>query len=54
MWFADDEFPASGRILVDGSVSLFLGTEANGTVASLLVQMLCDAADRAAEADIEQ
>lgn len=54
MWFADDEFPASGRILVDGSVSPYLGTEANGTVASLLVQMLCDAADRAAQADTEQ
>ena len=47
MWFPDDEFPASGRILVDGSVSSYLGAEANGTVAALLVQMLSDAADRA-------
>ncbi|MBO4360746.1 MAG: DUF3786 domain-containing protein [Eubacteriaceae bacterium] len=45
MWFADDEFPASGKVLVDRSVCMFLNTEANGTLASLLVEMLCDAAD---------
>lgn len=45
MWFPDDEFPASGKILIDRSVSRFLGTEANGTLASLLAEMLCDAAD---------
>ncbi|MCR4895075.1 MAG: DUF3786 domain-containing protein [Eubacteriales bacterium] len=45
MWFSDDEFPASGKILIDRSVSMFLGTEANGTLASMLAEMLCDAAD---------
>ena len=41
LWFADDEFPASGKLLVNNGVKHCLGTEAIGTVATLLLQKLC-------------
>ena len=41
MWYADDEFPASGKVLIDDGVKQCLGIEAIGTVAVLLVRELC-------------
>lgn len=38
LWFADEEFPASAKVLVNAAVSHCLGLEAAGTVAMLLVR----------------
>lgn len=43
LWYADDEFPASGKLLVNDGVKQCLGTEAIGTVGTLLIRGLCDA-----------
>ena len=40
-WVADDEFPASGKILIDAAAGRCLGLEAAGTMAELLVDKLC-------------
>ncbi len=40
-WMADDEFPATGKILIDASAGRSLGLEAAGTMAELLVDKLC-------------
>lgn len=45
LWFADDEFPASGKLLINDGVKHCLGTEAIGTVGVLLVQKLCQACE---------
>jgi len=45
LWFADEEFPASGKVLVNGGVSRCLGLEAAGSVAVLLVRGLCEACE---------
>jgi len=45
LWYADEEFPASGKVLVNAGVSRCLGLEVAGSVAALLVRRLCDAAD---------
>ena len=42
LWFADDEFPASGKLLINDGVKHCLGTEAIGTVGALLIQKLCE------------
>ena len=42
LWYADEEFPASGKVLVNKAVQHCLGTEAIGTIAALLVNKLCD------------
>jgi hypothetical protein len=39
--FADDEFPATGKLLVNNGEKHCLGTEAIGTVATELIQKLC-------------
>ena len=39
-WAADDEFPASGKVLVDAGVCHCLGVEAAGTMAQYLVELL--------------
>ena len=48
LWLADDEFPASGKLLVNAGVRHCLGTEAIGTVGCMLVERLCglEAAER--------
>ncbi len=46
LWFADDEFPASGKLLVNGGVAHCLGTEAIGTVGCMLVERLCEMAGK--------
>ena len=43
LWFSDKEFPASGRVLVNGGVRRALGVEAAGTAALLLMNRLCRA-----------
>lgn len=40
IWLADDEFSASAKVLVDGNAEHYLGVEAAGTVAVLLMQLL--------------
>jgi len=45
LWFADDEFPASGKLLVNAGVRHCLGTEAIGTVGCMLVARLCAMAE---------
>ena len=45
LWFADDEFPASGKLLVNNGVKHCLGAEAIGTVGTLLLQKLCKKCD---------
>lgn len=42
VWEADDDFPASGKVLIDQAAGRCLGTEAIGTIAGLLVRELCD------------
>ena len=42
LWYADDEFPASGKVLVNGGVRRCLGLEAAGTAAVLLARRLCE------------
>ena len=39
-WLADDEFPASAKVLFDSNVGHHLGVEAAGTAALLLMDML--------------
>ena len=43
LWYADDEFPASGKVLINDGVKHHLGTEAIGTLAVFLVRMLGEA-----------
>lgn len=45
LWFADDEFPASGKVLVNAGVCRCLELEVAGTVAVTLVRMLCEEAN---------
>ena len=45
LWYADDEFPASGKLLVNAGVHHCLGTEAIGTVGCMLVDRLCALAE---------
>lgn len=45
LWFADDEFPASGKLLANAGVVHCLGTEAIGTVGCMLVDRLCALAE---------
>ena len=49
LWLADEDLPASGKMLADPSVMAVLGTEAAGTVASLITEMLSAEADRIAQ-----
>ena len=46
LWLADDEFPASGKVLINSGTGLALGLEAAGTIAINLVDELCKAAAR--------
>ena len=46
LWFADDEFPASGKLLVNEAVHHCLGTEAIGTLGCMLVGRICEAAEK--------
>lgn len=47
LWFADDEFPACGKVLVNDGVKHRLGTEAIGTISTFLVRKLCDSMEHA-------
>ena len=40
IWLGDDEFPASAKVLVDANAEHYLGVEAAGTAASMLIDML--------------
>ena len=40
-WLADEEFPASGKVLIDAAAGRSLCLEAAGTMAELLVDKLC-------------
>lgn len=40
IWFADDEFPASGRLLLDASAEHYLSIEDAVTVGELLLKLL--------------
>lgn len=40
-WFADEEFPANGKALIDAQAGRALGLEAAGTMAELLVERIC-------------
>lgn len=42
LWFADEEFPASGKVLIDAAAGRGLGLEAAGTMAELLMEKLCN------------
>ena len=46
LWLADDEFPASGRMLVDESAAHYLTIEDAVTVGSLILDALTTAAER--------
>ena len=46
LWLADEEFPASGKILVDAGSGPSLCLEAAGTMAELLADRLCKACER--------
>ena len=46
LWFADEEFPASGKILVDAGSGPALCLEAAGTMAELLADRLCAVCER--------
>lgn len=41
LWFADEEFPASGRMLLDASAEHFLSIEDAVTVGGLILDGLC-------------
>lgn len=41
IWFADDEFPASGRLLLDASAEHYLTIEDAVTIGELLLEKLC-------------
>lgn len=41
LWFADDEFPASGRMFVDESADHYLSIEDAVTAGSLVLEYLC-------------
>lgn len=43
LWVADDEFPASGRVLVDAAIGRTMGVEVAGTAAQYLVKLLAEA-----------
>ncbi|MBQ8087315.1 MAG: DUF3786 domain-containing protein [Clostridia bacterium] len=40
LWLADDEFSASGRVLLNDAVKQTFGVEAAGTIATILIQKL--------------
>ena len=40
LWYADEEFPASGKLLVNDGVKTQLGLEAAGTLGVLLLRRL--------------
>lgn len=40
LWYADDEFPASGKVLINDAVKHHLGTEAIGTLVAFLIRMI--------------
>lgn len=40
LWFADDEFPASGRLLLDASAEHYLSIEDAVTIGELLLKLL--------------
>ncbi len=42
LWLADEEFPASGKVLIDAAAGRSLGLEAAGTMAELLADKLCN------------
>lgn len=42
LWYADEEFPASGRILLDSSAEHYLSIEDAVTIGELLLSMLSD------------
>lgn len=44
LWFGDDEFPASGRLLLDASAPHYLSIEDAVTVGSLILESLCSPA----------
>lgn len=46
LWLADEEFPASGKILVNAGSGPALCLEAAGTMAELLADRLCAACER--------
>lgn len=41
LWFADDEFPASGRMLLDASAEHYLSIEDAVTIGELILERLC-------------
>lgn len=45
LWFADDEFPASGRMLLDSSAAHYLSIEDAVTIGDLILDMLCQGFD---------
>lgn len=47
LWFADEEFEASGRIFIDSSADHYLTIEDAVTVGSLLLDALCASAEQA-------
>jgi hypothetical protein len=49
LWFEDEEFPASGKVLCDQSAEHYLKIEAAGTVGGLLLQKLEEAYDNILE-----
>lgn len=42
IWLADDEFPASAKVLVDGNAEHYLGIEAAGSAAVGLMQLIAE------------
>ena len=42
LWYSDDEFPASGKVLINSGVQAHLGVEAAGTLATVLVIKMID------------
>ena len=42
LWLPDDEFPASGKLLVNKGVKHCLGTEAIGTIGTMIVKRIVD------------
>jgi hypothetical protein len=49
LWFEDEEFPASGKVLCDQSAEHYLKIEAAGTVGGLLLQKLEEVYDNILE-----
>jgi len=42
LWFADDEFEASGRLFIDANADHHLAIEDAVTAGTLVLEMLCD------------